>query len=327
MQQKLIVGVDVSKKTLDLFFKPCDVFIQIQNAAGGFKEFAKQLKSLGAGDVLVVMEHTGLYSFEFEKFLTLKGISYCKVPALQIKRSLGVVRGKNDKIDSRRIAEFGWLRREVLHPDLPIEENIRQLRSLVSLRRKIVKDKAGYVCRRKEMLESKAHKASCLEIKIQKQIIQALKAQILELDNAIVALIRSSDELSKNYDLLQTIKGVGPVVATYMICCTGNFQRFTDPRKFNCYAGLAPFKYESGTSIRGKSRVSHLANKEAKALLDRAASTALQYDPELKKYYERRVAEGMRKRCCINIIRSKIVTRIFAVVKRQTPFVVLKFAA
>ncbi len=93
------------------------------------------------------MGHTGSYSHEFEKFLSSKGLSYCKVPALQVKRSLGVVRGQNDKIDSRRIAEFGWLRRELLVADKPIQEDIRQLRSLVSFRRKMVKDKAGYMCR------------------------------------------------------------------------------------------------------------------------------------------------------------------------------------
>lgn len=314
-------------QTLDLFFKPCEVFLQIQNNARGFRVFVKRLKSLTAQNVLIVMEHTGSYSYEFEKFLSSKGFFYCKVPALQIKRSQGLVRGKNDKIDSRRIAEFGWLRREILVPDKPIEEDIRQLRSLVSLRRKMVKDKAGYICRKKVMLQSGTHKAASLEIKIQKQIIHVLEAKILEVDKAIMALIQASEDLKKTFELLTTIKGVGPVVASYMISCTCNFQRFTNARKFNCYAGLAPFKHESGTSIKGKSKVSHLANKVAKALLDRAASCALQYDPELKKYYKRRVAEGMKKRCCVNIIRSKIVNRMFAVVKRQTPFVVLKFAA
>lgn len=327
MQEKLIVGVDVSKQTLDLFFKPCDLFVQIQNNARGFGMFVKRLRSLTTEDVLIVMEHTGSYSFEFERFLALKGLPYCKVPALHIKRSLGVVRGKNDKIDSRRIAEFGWLRREILVADKPIEEHIRQLRSLVSLRRKMVKDKAGYMCRKKGMLQSGTHKAASLEIKIQKQIINVLEAKILEVDKTIIALIQSSEDLKKTFELLTTIKGVGSVVATYMISCTCNFQRFSTSRKFNCYAGLAPFNHESGTSIKGKSKVSHLANKEAKALLDRAAWSALQYDPELKRYYKRRVAEGMKKRSCVNIIRSKIVNRMFAVVKRQTPFVIFKFAA
>ena len=106
-----------------------------------------------------------------------------------------------------------------------------------------------------------------------------------------------------------------------------NFERFGNARKFNCYAGLAPFKHESGSSIKGRSRVSHLANKEAKALLNLAASCAIRCDQELKHYYQKRVSEGKRKMSCLNIIRSKLVARMFAVIKRQTPYQEYRIAA
>ncbi|HMD01051.1 MAG TPA: IS110 family transposase, partial [Ferruginibacter sp.] len=73
--------------------------------------------------------------------------------------------------------------------------------------------------------------------------------------------------------------------------------------------------------------VSHLANKEAKTFLNLAACCAIRYDPELKQYYEKRVSEGLKKMSCINIIRSKIVARMFAVVKRKTPYQTLQTAA
>jgi transposase len=91
-------------------------------------------------------------------------------------------------------------------------------------------------------------------------------------------------------------------------------------RKFNCYAGIAPFKVESGSSISLRARISHLANKEIKCLLNLGAASAARFDPELKEYYQRRISEGKRKMSCLNIIRSKLVSRMFAVVARQSPY-------
>jgi transposase len=100
---------------------------------------------------------------------------------------------------------------------------------------------------------------------------------------------------------------------------TDNFQKFSSSRQFSCYTGVVPLEHSSRTSIRGKSRVSHYANKKAKQLLNLAASVAIQHK-ELKQYYQRRVAEGKSKMSTLNIVRNKLVDRMFAVVKRQTPY-------
>lgn len=322
MQESLIVGVDVSKSTLDIFFKPTGITLRIDNNPTGFKQWIKQLKKqrLAGVNLLVIMEHTGQYSYRFEKFLRSRGISFCKIPALQIKRSLGVTRGKNDNIDAQRIADYGWLRRDILVADPLVEKEITELRTLLSLRQKLVRDRSGYIRRLKEMKASGTCTASSFEGKIQQQTIDFLTVKISAVEVRIKSLIIISANLSKTCELLRSIKGVGWIIAAYMISCTGNFNRFSNARKFNCYAGLAPFKNESGTSLRGRARVSHLANKEAKALLNLAASCAIRCDQELKSYYQKRVAEGKRKMSCLNIIRSKIVARMFAVVKRQSPY-------
>ena len=318
----VIVGVDVSKSTLDIFCKPSETSWQIANSATGYKKWLVQLKELSDrfDNLLVVMEHTGAYSHRFEQFLQSQGIGYCKIAALQIKRSLGVTRGKNDKIDARRIAEYGWLRREILQTQEMAQPQLQQLQSLLSLRKKMVSDRAGYKGRLKEMLATGICSATSIEARLQRDIIKKYSSCILKLEQEMQALIQSSEALAKTSDLLKSIKGVGWLVAAYMICYTGNFKKFANARKFNCYAGVAPFKHESGTSIRGRSRVSHLANKEAKTLLNLAAFSALRNDKELKTYYQRRVAEGKRKMSCVNMIRAKIVGRMFAVIKRQTPY-------
>src|SRR5688572_25881463 len=328
MRHFLIEGVDVAKFTLDICFKPAGTFMQISNDAEGFKQWLSKLQELaGQEAVLVIMEHTGLYSNRFERFLQSHSIAYCKIAALQIKRSLGVTRGKNDKIDARRIAEYGWLRKEILKPDDPLQQKIQTLRSLLSLRSKLVGDRSAYITRLKEAAHCGVYTAASFEGKLQEKMIKELTTAIRKADDQIKLFIKSDESLSQTSVLLQSIKGVGWVIATYMICSTENFKKFPNARKFNCYAGIAPFKYESGTSIKGRSRVSHLANKEIKTLLNLAAFTALRFDEEMKNYYKRRVSEGKRKMSCVNIIRAKIVARMFAVIKRQTPYQPLLTAA
>ena len=329
MKHFLVVGVDVSKASLDICFKPSGTVMKINNDTQGFKDWNRELKKWlqPATSVMVVMEHTGGYSARFESFLRTLGIDYCKIAALQIKRSLGMIRGKNDRVDAQRIAEYGWLRREILEADEPSLEGIERLRQLLSLRSKLVRDRSGYICRVKEMKTTTDYNKKDPLLHMQGKLIATLTLNIKIVEQQIDDLMKEHSILKRTSDLLRSIKGVGKIIAAYMISCTNNFKRFSNARKFNCYAGLAPFKKESGTSIKGRARVSHLANKEAKTLLNLAASCAIRCDKELKGYYKRRVAAGMKKMSCLNIIRSKIVSRIFAVAKRQTPFVELALAA
>jgi transposase len=322
MKEFLIVGVDVSKSTLDMFYQPLNQSIRIDNTQAGFKKWLEEFKSIvpAASRVMVVMEHTGRYSYEFESFLRSAGLDYCKIPALEIKRSLGVTRGKTDKVDAKRIAHYGWLRREGLQPEQPRQEAITALRDILGLRTYLVKQRSGHRSRVKEMKATQASMISAELIEMEQELISVLSVKITELEKRMQLLIETHEDLHKTFVLLKTIKGVGKIIAAYMIGSTDNFTRFKDARKFNCYAGLAPFKHESGSSVRGRSRVSHLANKEVKRLLNLGASSAIQYNPEMKAYYQKRVAEGKRPMSCLNIIRSKMVARMFAVVKRQTPY-------
>ena len=133
-------------------------------------------------------------------------------------------------------------------------------------------------------------------------------------------IIDEDKSLKQNFHLLQSIKGVGKIIALTTIIKTHNFTRFANARKFACFCGTAPFEHSSGTSIRKKSRVSHLADKQMKSLLDLSAKSAIQYDKELREYYLKRTEAGKSKMSTINVVRNKILYRMFAIIKRQTPF-------
>jgi transposase len=322
MKPRTIVGVDASKLKLDSVMLPLGKSLQITNDKKGFIRWLLWLKQhCTLDDVLVVMEDTGHYTHLFELFLQHEKMGYVKKAAIEIKRSAGLVRGKSDRVDAARIAQYGWLRREELRPPQYPTQEVMKLRDLLSYRDKLVRDRSGYKVRLREQLSTGRINKSDFLYQQQLKDISYFDKKIVGVEKQIWSLIKANAELKKNFELLQTIKGVGKITAAYIIAYTNNFTRFTDARKFNCYAGLAPFEHTSGKSIRGRSRVSHLANKHIKCVLRLAAFVSVRYNQELKQYYQRRVAEGKNKMSVLNIIGSKLISRMFAVVKRQTPYV------
>ncbi len=321
MQKRVIIGTDVSKLTLDHAIKTSEAHLKTANNPKGYKEWLKW--ALGYGnkeDLWVVMEHTGYYSYQFELFLHQQQILYTKVSALEIKRSVGLVRGKSDKVDAFTISRYGWMRRDELQVQKVPAVLITELKDLITLGDKLVRERSGYKARLKEQHATRRYAKVHIQNRIPLRRIKQLTEDIKEVEVAIKLIINQSEAVHENYKLLTSIKGVGFITAIYMIAYTDNFQKFSSSRQFSCYAGVVPFEHSSGTSIRGKSRVSHYANKKAKRLLNLSASVAIQHNKELKQYYQRRVAEGKSKMSTLNIIRNKLVDRMFAVVKRQTPY-------
>lgn len=321
MKVSNILGIDVSKNTLD-----CHLFLQqkslsaVSNNIKGFKTIKRWLSKECTKELLVVLEYTGIYTYGIERFLQSEQISFVKRPALDIKRSLGMVRGKSDKVDAKFISKYGWMRKEELQPMKPLSDAQLELQQLMSHRDKLVADKSSHQSKLKELVSQMGSKVNEKLTASMRYIIDVLKQEIKEIEHEIKKLIASDASLQANYELVCSVKGVGFAVAVHMLIATENFTRFTDVRKFICYCGVAPFEHTSGTSIRGKTRVSHLANKKIKSLLTMAAISAIQHDPELKIKYQQKVKQGKAKMSVINIIRAKLIERIFAVIKRQSPY-------
>jgi len=317
-----IIGADLSKKTID-FATPQGEHLKVTNDIKGFEDLVGWLSRKGIDllEMMIVMEHTGLYSYHLEQFLYQQQIGFTKVPALAIKRSMGLVRGKNDKIDAIRIARYGFEKRDQLVAAQPVNKTLQRLEVLYSTRDRLVRHRASLSTAEKLYEQSGRLNKKDLIIQSQLQLIKSFDHQILKLEKEIKALIEAAQDLKGNYELLQSIHGVGKVVALAAMIKTRNFTKFTKARKFACYCGTAPFENRSGTSLRGKTRVSHLADKDMKTKLDLAAKSAIQNDKELKAYYLKRTAAGKSKMSTINIVRNKIIYRMFAIVKRQTPFV------
>jgi transposase len=114
-----------------------------------------------------------------------------------------------------------------------------------------------------------------------------------------------------------SVTGVGIIIAANMIITTNEFRDIINHKKFACYSGIAPFPNQSGKSLRGKDKVSHMANKKIKTLLHMGARSAIQHSPDIKAYYQRKVAEGKSKFSVLNAVCNKLVSRVFVCIKNQ----------
>jgi transposase len=332
METKETIGIDVSKKTVDVHIHGKKMHRVFDNCPKGIKkmiEWVLKNTDCTEKETMFAFEHTGLYSQQLSAILSEGGLMYAAIPGLEIKRSLGLSRGKDDRVDAARIALYAYRLREELEPCQMPSEDLQSLKRLLGLRDRFVRQRAGFRASLKEEKRVLSRKGNKTLFEAQEQAIKDLSKNIKKVEKEMDGIIKEDRELKKQYGLITSIKGVGPQTALYMIAFTQGFSQFGDSRRFASYCGIAPFPNSSGTSIRGRTRVSHLANKKIKSLFDMCAKTALQHNPEIRQYYKRRVEEqGKNKMSTVNVIRNKLLARIFAVVKRGTPYVdTLKYAA
>lgn len=322
------VGIDTSKKTLDLaliglkLHHQCEQ-ICVENNKKGLKEIAVWLKTLRIKfeQVLFCMEFTGIYNCPLQKYLDeQKAFLWMEMP-VRIIRSIGLQRGKNDKIDAKRIALYAARHQEDKVKWEPATQEREAIHDLIILRNRQITAKKILMVPLKE-LEAMGEKKRSQRVKTYSiKSIESLEKDIEKTEEEIRNLIKKEPAVDKNISLMKSIPGVGPWIAVQMVCDTDNFKRLKNAKQLACYCGCAPFEHSSGTSIKGKSRVSHMANKNLKTLLTMGARSIINSKNELSVYYHRKVEEGKNTRSVINAVRNKIIHRIIAVIERQTPYV------
>ena len=153
-----------------------------------------------------------------------------------------------------------------------------------------------------------------------KSTLTGIKKDLALVTAQIKKIIESDDTLKELFKYVASVPNVGLITATAIIVSTNEFQKIDTARKFACHAGVAPFEYTSGSSVRGKTRISHLADKELKTVLHLATLSAISRPGELRDYFVRKVKEGKNKMLVINAIRNKLIHRVFACVRDQRKY-------
>lgn len=321
------IGLDLGKMSFDATILTNEAaqvsHSQFDNTPKGMVQLMKWVKSFKVDlhTTLFCAENMGTYASHLCLYCSKKELHLSLACPLTIKRSMGIARGKNDKIDSFRIAEFALSHYRKLKPYALPDRALSNLKGWIILREQTVKQKSAL----SKILDGFDYEKKITEtpelISYTKRKIVKLEKEIKELEGEMSATIESNDAINKNYKLLTSVVGVGKIIASSLLCSTGNFTKFETHRKFACYCGTAPFEYTSGISIKGRTKVSSIGNKKLKALLTTSAISAVRYDHQLKAYYKRKTEQGKHKASVLNAVKCKIIARCFAVVSRETSYV------
>jgi transposase len=320
------LGIDVSKEYFDAAIilngdKTHRLHNQFTNDVKGLKELVKWLFSIDATNqnTLVCLEHTGMYSKIIIHHLLSKEFNLWVEMSLKIIRSIGVQRGKNDKLDAERIAFYAFKNQEEAQVYQPQRAVIEQVKKLMSLREHLLTTKAMLI-RNTNELKRFEPKLSKIHAKYSKATLKGIETDLKNIEIELESLIKTDDNLSNIFEKITSVTGVGKVTALFLICYTNEFKMYQTPKQLACYCGVVPFEHTSGKSVRVKPRVHYMANKKLKKQLHMCALSAITSDPELKHYFERKVAEGKSKMLVINNIRNKIVHRICACLRDNKAF-------
>jgi hypothetical protein len=326
MKQKYFIGIDISKQKLDLAIILSDFRIVdeqvIPNQQVKIKSFLKgfiKKHGIETENLLICVEHTGIYNSPLQRVCVELGIDLWQEHALKIKKASADLRGKSDRQDAIRIAEYAVRYQDRVILFTPPSKSIEELNTLNKTRETIL---AQAVAMKNQLKEAKTHDIESFKIlsKIYQPIMKSIDGQLKKIAKRVSEILEENQDMKKNVELIKTIPGVGEQTAVNMLVSTQNFTLFKSAKHLACYAGVVPFLNESGTIVK-RARVSKMANQKLKMLLHLAAMAAIRTKSDLKAYYIRKVAEGKNKMSVLNAVRNKLVHRIWAVLQRQTPFV------
>ena len=322
--KKVFVGIDVSKHWIDVCVTLNGKEVtdqQFGNCKAGFSDMLKWLKQYGKEEeLLLCMEHTGIYAQPLWFFLTEKGIAYCVVAGIVITSGLEIRRGKNDKTDARDIARFTMRYADELKPHHLPAQQLRRLKMLFSYRARLVKAKV--------LISVPANEARDYASKDSKEVrtdsrllVEIIEARIKKVEKLMMQVINSDEQTSKCYNLIVSVPGFGLITASYVLIITQCFATIDSSRKMANFGGIAPHAHKSGTSVRGKTRVSPIADKKLKTLLSKGANSRIIHDAETQQYYTRMIARGKEENLVKNNIKNKMLHTMYSVVKRGTPYI------
>ena len=332
--KKIVVGIDISKEKIDA--SAIDVrdsqlgvvkldYRVFENRPMGFRRmlvWAKHLiKGAGLEDVLFCCETTGGYDRCLCDYVCAKGLDIWREGALQIKRSMGVRKGKDDKADSLMIAEYA-----MRHMDKAVmyetpSETIRELKALLLYRHKLVQERTEKKVRMSHLEETAAKsKSMSFILRDARKSVKALDKSVKQCEKQILELIESDEELMKNYGHIVSVSGIGIVNATAFIAYSNNFKGIVTANKMASYYGVASYRNTSGTSVNKKGYVKCYSNSLLKAYLTQAAEWTIKENGIYHDYYLRLKTAGKPYGVIINNARNKLIHLVYSLVANDTDY-------
>jgi transposase len=317
------IGTDVSRNKLDhavMQGKNLLFHREIKNDPAEINAFIAELRALPRFTIskaVFCMEYTGIYCNHLISCLKKVKANIVQENALHIRHSIGNPRGKYDKIDAIRIVEYAYRSREQLRLFTSKRPIIQQLAELNTLRTRLLMLQLSLTKPLKEQSFFVNKGTVKQNTSLCARSIEAVSLDLVRVEEITAELIRADERLKRLMEIITSVKSIGPITALNIVIATNEFRNINNPKKFASYAGVAPYRDDSG-KIKKRARVSNLANKKMKSLLHSCAVKAKRFEPDIKAYFELKTAgEGKSKMLVLNAIRYKLILRIFACVNQD----------
>jgi len=328
--KRFFIGSDVGKKEIhfSIYLEgKVIVYKAIPNKKNDLKRYIKGALSLIQSmcikheefEVVVAMEHTGIYINKLIDVLVQMRVKASVINAAKIKKTTGLDRSKNDKIDSKIIAEYAWRFHDEIEIYVPMSPILTEIKTLSKERAKLVKTQTKLTQGREDQRAFLDKKTSQFMSHNIKSTLKMLKKAIKNIEGRIVELIKMDVKLEENYDILISVPGIGPAIAGALLSYTNNFTRFDNAKQLGCYCGVVPFERSSGI-FKGKGRVSKKCNMVLKTLLTMGAWSICGSKNHFGAYYTRKLEENKKKSLAINNLRNKMLKTAFACIKNKTMY-------
>lgn len=325
---KQVLGIDVAQKELvvclgrmyDDWSPELYAHKTFANTAKGFSTLLLWLKKNTVESVAVrfVMEATGVYHESLAYFLDEKGYELSIVMPNKISNYFRTLEVKTitDKTASQSIALFGLERKlDRWQRPKPVFKNLRQLtreRDQIVEERTMVKNQLHA-----EQTEAEPNKKSVQRIK---ERIKMLNKQEKEIKAEISALIKQNDELAGHIDIISSLTGVGELTASIVLAETNGFELIRNKRQLASYAGFDIKEKQSGTSIKGKPRISKKGNKHLRKAMHLPSLNAIRFDERFKAIFTRLVSRHGIKMKAVIAIQRKMLEMIFTLYKTRNKY-------
>lgn len=323
---KAVIGIDVGSESVS-----AAVMLSLgqkekregkfSNSSAGFDEIHQWLQEskVRVDQAVVVMEATGVYGESLCYYLCSRGYKVAVEPPLKVKRAFDTSGHKTDSVDARQIAEYGHRFYDELQFWSPPDVVLEQVRELLTAREQFTVQKTANNNALKALQRKIITSVTAMEA--YQQSIDRLDENIKRIDKEIKRLEKEDDGFHMMITRLTTTPGIGMLLAANLIIMTQGFTRSRNHREIASFAGISPIEHTSGTSVYRKARSRQYGPQRLRKLLYLASLSVATHNPEFRKYYLRKVAEGKPKRLVLNNVANKLLKIICAMVKTESEYI------
>lgn len=304
-------GVDISKDVFDVYGNGSG-HARFKNDEKGFASFLEVLP----GGALVAMEATGYYHYRLAQFLYKNNVTVSVVNPLSVRRfiQMKLAKVKTDKSDARAICGYALANEVPIYSALTdVQAECLQLFRLLD----------SYL-KKRTATKNKLHGEEALGIP-SKFVYRSLERDKKHLDKELsgieerlLSLVKK--ERQHQLSLLATVPGIGTKTALFLIVVTDGFSKFETASQLCSYVGITPTIRESGSSVRGRSRISKVGNKKLRNLLFLCSFNACKQNKACRELYERIVNKGKSKKLALIAVANKLLKQCFAIAKSGLPY-------